>query len=142
MTAQTSIRKERFYPHSINAVWSAISVQEQLSKWFVNADFKAEVGYQYTFTRGENTITGEVLDVQPPHLLTYTWVIGDPNVITTVKWELQEVDGGTLVIIDHTGISGYASDQIAAATFNHFNHGWEDCTNRLAKHLQQDVHVS
>lgn len=136
MTKGTSILKERFYPHAIEEVWEAISSQAEISAWFVTADFKPEVGYKYRFTRGGTVITGEVLEVTPPRLLAYTWTVGDPNVITNVKWSLTEESGGTRVRIEHTGIDGYATDAIQATSLGHFTHGWEDCTERLANYLK------
>jgi len=47
------IIKEQMLNHSIDKVWNAISKQEEISTWFINADFKAEPGYKYTFKAGE-----------------------------------------------------------------------------------------
>ena len=43
------IIKKHHFRHPINTVWNAISVGEQISNWFIKADFKVEVGYNYTF---------------------------------------------------------------------------------------------
>ena len=42
------ITKERVFNHSIDTVWNAISKAEEISTWFIKADFKAEKGYEYT----------------------------------------------------------------------------------------------
>ena len=49
---QTSseVRLERTYKKSIEKVWQAISTADAISKWFIQADFKAEVNFNYTFT--------------------------------------------------------------------------------------------
>ena len=43
------ITKTQVLNHPIQKVWDAISKAEELSTWFIETDFKAEVGYQYTF---------------------------------------------------------------------------------------------
>ena len=53
-------------------------------------------------------VTGEYLEVQSPHLLVYTWVAtwtGD--VQTTIRWELESTNGGTLVRIRHSGFAAH-----------------------------------
>lgn len=129
------LTKERSYPHPIAVVWRALTLAEELSAWFVQADFKAEVGYRYTFTRGETKVLGEVIEVDAPHRLSYTWTVGDPNIVTTVRWRLKEQGASTLVSLEHSGISGYPSADLAATMFGHFEHGWEDCFAQLQRHL-------
>ena len=48
------ISKAVIFNHSIDKVWNAISKAEEISTWFIPADFKAEKGYQYTFTSPSN----------------------------------------------------------------------------------------
>ena len=47
------IKKEHSFNHPIDTVWNAITKQEEISTWFIQADFKAEPGYKYTFTASE-----------------------------------------------------------------------------------------
>jgi uncharacterized protein YndB with AHSA1/START domain len=130
-----TLNKEQYYPHSIADVWRALSEQEELSAWFVQADFRAEVGYRYTFTRGETKVHGEVIEVMAPHRLAYTWSVGDLSVITTVRWRLEEAGEGTRVFLEHSGISGYPTHDLAATMFSHFEHGWLDCFTKLDAYL-------
>jgi uncharacterized protein YndB with AHSA1/START domain len=63
------------------------------------------------------TLTGEVLDVDEPRLLAFTW--GED----TLRFELSPQDGGTrLVVIDELP-PGAAARNAA---------GWETCLDRLA----------
>ncbi|MFD1614594.1 SRPBCC family protein [Gelatiniphilus marinus] len=48
------IKKETMLNHNIDVVWSAITKAEEISSWFIPADFKAEPRYQYTFTSPSN----------------------------------------------------------------------------------------
>ena len=54
-------------------------------------------------------VEGEYLEVDPPRLLVHTW---NPSYrelpTTTVRWELQEHKGGTLVKLTHSGFAGHA----------------------------------
>jgi uncharacterized protein YndB with AHSA1/START domain len=79
------IRKEHQYQAQISDVWNAITIAEEISDWFIKADFKAEVGYSYTFTHESTVISGKVLEVDPVYNLVYTWDVEGTGVATTVK---------------------------------------------------------
>ena len=86
------ISKEKVFNHPIQKVWDAISKAEEISTWFIQADFKAEKGYQYTFTsepneKGCTVISGTVKEANP-YLLVYTWIVADTKTETTVTWKL------------------------------------------------------
>jgi len=126
------IIKTKELKHPIQDVWKAISVGEFISKWFIQADFKAEVGYNYTFTHESSVIKGEVLKANPVTELVYTWVVGGTDAITTVSWTLEDKENTTVVTVEHTGISNYTGDT-AAVMFEKFEGGWENCLNNLHK---------
>ena len=128
---QHKIELEHFYPHPVSNVWDAISKQEAISTWFIQADFQAEEGYGYTFTHEQTTITGTVLKASPPSELTYTWVVG--GVETTVSWMLSAQENGTLLKLIHTGIEKYGES--AAVMFGNFEGGWNNCIAELESYL-------
>ncbi|MEO0527605.1 MAG: SRPBCC domain-containing protein [Bacteroidota bacterium] len=138
-----SIIKEHVFNHSIDKVWNAISAAEEISTWFIKADFKAEVGYKYTFTatgeKGCLDITGIVKQANP-YTLVYTWVVADTDTETTVKWKLEKVNEGTKLYLEHSGISVYPGET-AISMFNSFKGGWEDCVNKLSQYLTKEVHA-
>lgn len=136
-----TIKKEQFYPHPIATVWQAISNVEDISAWFIKADFEARVGYQYTFTHNNTVVKGEVLRADPVHTLIYTWIVGDPNTKTVVKWSLEEKDGGTQLTLEHSGISGYPTEEMATSMFSNFNGGWDNCLGQLTEHLVKEHHA-
>lgn len=137
------IKKEHIFAHPIQKVWNAISVAEEISTWFIQADFKAEKGYQYTFTAGEEQgctkITGEVKNANP-YTLIYTWVVENTTTETTVKWDLKETKEGTKLYLEHSGISNYPGDS-AVSFFTSFDGGWDNCINELTKFLTKEVHA-
>lgn len=137
------ITKEHVFAHPIQKVWNAISVAEEISTWFIKADFKAEEGYQYTFTSSEEhgcmNITGEVKNATP-YTLIYTWIVENTTIETLVKWNLQETDSGTKLYLEHSGISNYPGES-AVKYFNDYNGGWDDCINKLSSFLTKEVHA-
>jgi len=51
---------------------------------------------------------GEYLEIDPPRLLVHSWIAswtGDAK--TTVRWELEPANNGTVVRIRHSGLSAY-----------------------------------
>ena len=52
--------------------------------------------------------SGEYLEIDPPHLLVYSWVASwTGNAKTTVRWELHPDQRGTLVRLRHHGLADY-----------------------------------
>ncbi|MGX1930241.1 SRPBCC family protein [Flagellimonas sp. 2504JD4-2] len=137
------ITKEHVFAHPIQKVWNAISVAEEISTWFIKADFKAEKGYQYTFVASEEhgctNITGEVKSASP-YTLIYTWVVENTTTETVVKWDLRETEAGTLLHLEHSGISGYPGDS-AITYFNDYDGGWDNCITELTSFLTKEVHA-
>jgi len=136
------ILKEHVFNHTIDRVWKAITKEEEISTWFIKADFKAEKGYKYTFEAGEDkgclNITGEVKEADP-YTLIYTWEVENTNVVTTVKWVLEPINDKTKLYLEHSGISHYQGET-AVTMFNSFDGGWDNCVNELLKFLEQ-VHA-
>lgn len=136
------IKKEKVFKHSIDTVWNAISKADEISTWFIKADFKAEKGYHYTFTSNDEEcvpIRGEVKSADP-YTLVYTWIVENTNVETTVSWRLEAVAEGTKLYLEHSGISMYEGDT-AVTMFESFNGGWENCANKLMLYLKENVHA-
>lgn len=132
------IVKEHQFGHPISKIWNAITLEEEISTWFIPADFKAEQGYKYTFKHEAEdqctTINGEILKVNPTTELVYTWVVEGTDIVTTVSWKLEENETGTFLILEHSGISNFPGES-AVAMFNSFSGGWDRCITDLDKHL-------
>ncbi|MEQ9186357.1 MAG: SRPBCC domain-containing protein [Cryomorphaceae bacterium] len=129
------VTRQRAYSAPIEQVWLAISTGEQISAWFIQADFEARVGYRYTFTHEDTKIIGEVLEVKPMHHLVYTWEIEGTGIPTTVKWTLEETAKVTVVTVEHSGIEAYPTDEKVIAMFEDYSGGWANCFNQLEKYL-------
>jgi uncharacterized protein YndB with AHSA1/START domain len=138
------ITKEHVFDHTIDKVWHAITQAEEISAWFIKADFKAEKGYKYTFTaepneKGCTVISGEVKSASP-YLLVYTWIVGDTKTETTVSWALESTSNGTKLTLKHSGISNYGGET-AIAMFESFGDGWSNCLNSLENYLKELVNA-
>jgi len=137
------IIKEHTFAQPINKVWNAISKAEEISTWFIKADFKAEPGFKYTFTASEEEncteITGVVKEANP-YTLVYTWIVANTKAETTVKWLLEETEKGTRLLLEHSGIQNYEGET-AVAMFTSFDKGWANCISELEDYLKQAVHA-
>lgn len=129
-----SIVKRHQFNSPITEVWNAISRAEEISSWFIQADFKAVAGYQYTFIHEQTVIKGEVLAANPVFELVYTWIIEGTEIETTVSWKLEENNEGTLLTLEHSGISKYPGET-AVMMFRNYEGGWNSCVVNLEKYL-------
>jgi uncharacterized protein YndB with AHSA1/START domain len=106
-------------------VWKAITERQQLRSWFpcdvVVSGEKWEVGAAITFVFPpeviDMTLTGEVLAVDEPTNLTYTW--GEE----VLRFHLTAQDGGTLLVLINELPANAAARNAA---------GWELCLDHLA----------
>src|SRR5690554_2358852 len=85
------------YTTSLEKLWSALTDSNKLAKWVLENDFKPIVGHRFQFRNQPNEywdgiIEGEVLIVDAPNRLSYTWAVGEEK--HTVTWTLQELEDG------------------------------------------------
>ena len=104
------IRREVIYPHPVEKVWHALTDKEALSRWFMETDFEPVVGRRFTFKTKpapgfDGAVNGEVLSVDAPRHLAYTWR-GGPLQETVVRFWLEPEGNGALVRLEHSGFSG------------------------------------
>jgi uncharacterized protein YndB with AHSA1/START domain len=100
-----ALRFERMLSHPIDKVWRAITEPEQLRAWFpasVQIDLRPGARLRFDLPPEAQTLRdvpdedmsldGEVVAVDPPRLLEYTWA-GE-----LLRWELEPVDGGCRLV--------------------------------------------
>jgi len=123
--ARPAIRLERDLPDSPEVVWAALTEREELRDWFpcdvivMGGEWRVGAAITFRFPPEviEMTLTGEVLAVDEPHNLAFTW--GDE----TLRFVLTPNGSGTrLVLIDELPPSGAARNAA----------GWDACLDRLA----------
>ena len=129
---QPTLRFERRLPHPVEKVWRALTDPAELAHWFpqdVDGSFTPGEKMRFRF-RGElpelggevvDHFEGEVLEVDPPRLLAYTWG-GD-----VLRWTLTpDGDGCLLVFTDTISDLGKAARDGA---------GWHVCLDALEARL-------
>jgi uncharacterized protein YndB with AHSA1/START domain len=121
----------------IARVWHALTDSATLSKWmfFDTEDFQPVVGHTFHFrgkqaTGWTTTVDCEVLEVDEPRRLSYTWVIEAYQHRTTVTWTLTEAESGTRLHLEQSGFASEAKQEIGGAKF-----GWTAQLGQLASLL-------
>jgi uncharacterized protein YndB with AHSA1/START domain len=118
-----AVRLERRLPDPPETVWGALTEREQLRTWFpcdVIVDEwvqGAEISFVFDPEVLDLTLSGEVLEVDEPRLLVFTW--GEE----TLRFELSPDGAGTLLALTDE-LPGNAAARNAA--------GWDSCLDRLA----------
>lgn len=122
---QPAIRLERQLTDPPEVVWGALTERERLRDWFpcdvivAGGEWLPGAAIEFPFPPDliDLTLTGEVLEVEHPHRLVFTW--GEE----VLRFELTPRDGGThLVLID----------QLPPAAAARNAAGWDACLDRLA----------
>jgi uncharacterized protein YndB with AHSA1/START domain len=123
--SRPAVRLERHLPDPPPVVWQALTERDQLRAWFPSdvivdgGEWRVGAGLTFRFPPEviEMTLTGEVLEVDEPNLLVFTW--GEE----TLRFELIPDESGTrLVLIDELPASAAARNAA----------GWDTCLDRLA----------
>lgn len=116
---------------SIKKVWNALTDSDTLSQWVMENNFKPVVGHKCQFRNPQwnLVVDAEVLVVDEPHKLSYTWVGGPIDTIVT--WTLKEEDGITHLHLEHSGFD--KEDQ----AFNGAKYGWANMVEELKKVLEE-----
>lgn len=119
-----AVRLERVLADPPHVVWKVLTEPDELARWFPckivvdGGQWRVGAKLEFPFPTHviDMTLTGEVLHVDAPRALAYTW--GDE----TLRFELHDHDGGTrLVLVDELE-PPHAARNAA---------GWEDCLDRL-----------
>lgn len=122
--ARPAVRLERHLSDPPEVVWQALTDRDQLRSWFPSDVIldggRWHVGASITFPFPPEaidlTLTGEVLEVDEPHTLAFTW--GED----ALRFELSPDGGGTRLVL---------SDELPASSAARNAAGWEQCLDRL-----------
>ena len=116
----------------IDKVWNALTNSDILAQWVMENNFQPIVGYRCQF-RDEAIgllVDSEVLVVDEPYRLSYTW-IGGP-IDTVVTWTLKQEDGITYLHLEQTGF------EKEGQAFNGAKYGWTYKIDELNTLLGED----
>lgn len=135
---QEPIVFERVYASPVHKVWKAISNKEDMKQWYFDlSDFKAEVGFEFSFVGGNETKSFlhrcKVIEVIPRKKLKYSWRYEGYEGISYVTWELfDEGENKTRLKLTHEGLESFPGQTTDFAKDN-FVQGW---TSILGTFLQ------
>jgi uncharacterized protein YndB with AHSA1/START domain len=131
-------------------VFQALTDPDQLQRWFTDAscpvktwrmDARRGGKYGYVTAKGSHVVNGvsqfechgDILEIEPPRLLVYTWVANwhlDKQRTTTVRWELTSTETGTHVKVTHSGL---AQEAVAREDYRS---GWPGVVEKLRQFVQ------
>jgi uncharacterized protein YndB with AHSA1/START domain len=132
---------------SAERIFGALTRPEELLKWWaaegkfqiVQAECDLQPGGKWRIQVAGNcrgaegpgsTVYGEYRTIEPPRVLSYTWIReheGYPE--TLVRWDLEEKDGCTTVRVTHSGL---VSESLRAR-----NDGWPLIIGLLQTYVEQ-----
>lgn len=135
---RASLRLERFFDAVPETVFRAWTEPTELKRWWAVSDSHrtsvAEVDLRVggSFRLGmeaggvESIVRGEFTEVRPPHKLAYTWEweTAEDGWVSKVTVEFLAADGGTLVVLEHVGLSSERSAE-------EHETGWDQTLARL-----------
>jgi uncharacterized protein YndB with AHSA1/START domain len=95
------------YPNPPEEVWRALTDPEILAGWLMENNFAPRIGQKFQFrTKSrfgiDRVIECEVLEVDEPRILSYTWG-GKGSVVT---FRLDPIAEGTRLRLEHKGMHG------------------------------------
>lgn len=131
-TTATTIRVDRVLKATISQVYDAWTRPELLSRWYcpnptweITVENDLKVGGEYVVKMGPHAVRGTYTELDEPRVIAFTWHWdGTESELSQVRVELTEVDGGTRMVLDHTGLEN--AEDVA----NHLQ-GWEGNLQRL-----------
>ncbi|WP_394178097.1 SRPBCC domain-containing protein [Yoonia maritima] len=127
----TILQKSIYLKASPAQVWAYLTDPAKLAIWFHKPDAPLVEGSYEMFgtDSGEKLMWGTVLVAEPYSRLEYTFTInpmGDQ--VSTVKWALTEVPGGTNLSLRHEGLPQGAE---AFGLILALDKGWDDHLARM-----------
>ena len=108
-----------FYPHPPERVWKALIDRRALNVWMMPNNFEPCIGHKFQFKSNslpglETTIHCEVIELDEPKRLAYTWQDSKISEPSLVIWTLTPVEEGTQLELRHRQAS-----YVTAAISNH-----------------------
>ena len=142
--SNTTLVKTFIIAASCETVWSFLTEKDKLAQWFHPSTEDLAEGKDYALVREDENgkqikqCWGTVLTMEKPSRLVYSFTVGPLNGMTTVIWELEQIDGGTKLTLRHEGIekaAGLAAMNILSA----LDKGWDEHADSLRSQFSSNL---
>lgn len=132
---------EKSYEASIANVWTALTDMQEMKQWYFNlAEFKPEVGFEFSFSGGKDNRQYlhlcKVTEAIEGKKLTYSWRYDGYEGNSFVTFELFEEGNKTRLKLTHAGLETFPASNSDFAKEN-FVAGWTDI---IGKSLDAYLH--
>ncbi|AXI41725.1 SRPBCC domain-containing protein [Sulfitobacter sp. SK011] len=136
----TTIRKSIYLQASREVVWDYLTQPDKLATWFHAPKTPLAEGKaleMFGTESGDKLIWGDVKVARAPEYLEYSFTVkpmGDA--VSTVKWTLETVAGGTKLSLEHVGLpQGTDAFGLTLA----LDKGWDDHISRMRAHIHENT---
>ncbi len=123
-----------------NTVWDYLTQPDRLAEWFHAPKAQLTEGARlelFGTTSGDLLIWGEVTAAREPEYLEYTFTVKPmADAVSTVKWTLTPVPGGTCLALEHSGLpQGVDAFGLMLA----LDKGWDEHMGKMRTALNEPV---
>jgi uncharacterized protein YndB with AHSA1/START domain len=125
------------YNAPLSKVWKALTDKDEMKQWYFDlAEFKPEVGFEFTFTGGkdgrEYKHLCKITEVIPGKKLKHSWTYDGYEGTSYVTWELFDEGDKTRVKLTHEGLETFPQNNPDFAKES-FVEGWTGITGKNLK---------
>jgi len=134
---------ERTFNAPAETIWKALTDKDEMKKWYFKlAEFKPEVGFEFSFEGGSETKTYihlcSIKEVIPNKKLSYTWSYKDYPGMSLLTFELIPEGEKTKLKLTHEGLESFPKDSPDFARTS-FEKGWTYIIGKsLSEYLEND----
>lgn len=110
----------------IEKVWAALTLPERIADWLAKAtiepDLRVGARFALHFAEGDYRMAGEIVELDPPRLITWTWPDPKGDGITppsSVRFELEPAGDGCILRLSNGGLVRPDLESVAAGWHTH-----------------------
>lgn len=132
MTEAAVVRCDQFLSHPPERVWQALTDPDLMARWWAAGDIKPVVGHGFTLDMGAwGGQPCTVTEVDPPHLLSYSFAEGSLDSVIT--WRLEAEGTGTRLFLEHKGFD--LDSPLGRQAYHGMGRGWPGILARVESAL-------
>jgi uncharacterized protein YndB with AHSA1/START domain len=130
----------------VEVVWQALTSKDEMQNWYFDIkEFKPEVGFEFTFTAGDEhrkyLHRCKILTIEKFKKLSYTWSYDDYPGETIVTFELFKEGNTTRVKLTHEGTEKIQAGSDKNFARESFVGGWTHIIGTSLKNYVEKVTI-